>query len=46
MIKQQVFTKVIKNAKQKSWIERPSRLIKIGEEAQMFKVEKLDLGIE
>ncbi len=34
LIKQKVYTKVIKNAKQKAWVQRPSGLIKMGEEAQ------------
>jgi hypothetical protein len=31
-----VFTKVIKNAKQKAWVQSPSSLIKMGEEAQVL----------
>ncbi len=34
LIKKKVYTKVIKNVKQKAWVQRPSGLIKTGEEAQ------------
>jgi hypothetical protein len=34
IFKQRVFTKIIKNAKQKDLVQRPSGQIKLGEEAE------------